>query len=217
MKHQLIHLHFLDFCIIFVLGDFRMSKLDRLKSHLKPGQVYRRTDLTKWSKAVDRHVQELVKDGTFKKVSTGVYYYPKKTAFGDAPADEETLVKTFLKDDRFLVTSPNAYNSLGVGTTQLYNKRVVYNHKRHGEFKLGNRSFSFRVKPHFPKKLTSEFLLVDLVNNLDSLAEEPRLVLEKVTNKMKTMDVKKLKRNLSEYGSAKAKRLLTPALENVTQ
>jgi hypothetical protein len=37
---------------------------------------------------------------------------------------------------RFLLTSPNAYNTLGVGTTQLYDKTVVYNHKRHGHFML---------------------------------------------------------------------------------
>ncbi|RYG31935.1 hypothetical protein EON81_21775, partial [bacterium] len=41
------------------------------------------------------------------------------------------------QDNRFLVTSPNAYNTLGVGTTQLYNKKTVYNHKRHGNFTLG--------------------------------------------------------------------------------
>jgi hypothetical protein len=34
-----------------------------------------------------------------------------------------------------------------VGTTQLYDKTVVYNHKRHGNFSLGGRKFDFRVKP----------------------------------------------------------------------
>lgn len=194
-----------------------MDKLGALKSNLKRGRVYRRTELSKWSNAVDRHIHDLVHEGTLKKLSPGVYYYPKQTAFGEAPADENTLIRTFLKDDRFLVTSPNVYNSLEVGTTQLYNKRVVYNHKRHGEFKLGNRSFSFRVKPHFPKKITTEFLLVDLVNNLDTLAEEPQLVLEKVKDKLKTTDTVKLKKNLSEYGSAKAKRLLEPLLYNTKQ
>lgn len=70
------------------------------------------------------------------------------------------------------MTSLNAYNSLGVGTTQLYNNRIVYNHKRHGDFTLGNRTFSFKVKPHFPKKVTIELLLIDMVNNLDQLAED---------------------------------------------
>jgi hypothetical protein len=194
-----------------------MSRLETLKKRLKRGQVYRRADLAKWSNAVDRHVHELLEDGTLKKVSPGVYYYPKQTVYGEAPADEETLVRTFLKDDRFLLTSPNAYNSLGVGTTQLYNKRVVYNHKRHGDFKLGNRQFSFRVKPHFPKKMTTEFLLVDLVNNLDSLAEESGTVLQRVVEKIKTMDAQKVQKNLVEYGSAKAKKLLSSAFKHTEQ
>lgn len=190
-----------------------MNKLEALKNHLRRGNVYRRADLAAWSTSVDRHLKELVTEGILKKVSPGVYYYPKVTDFGEAPADENTLVRTFLKDDRFLITTPNFYNSLGVGTTQLYNKWVVYNHKRHGNFKLGNRTFSFRVKPHFPKKLSEEFLLVDLVNNLDTLAEEKSSVLGRVTEKVKLLDTQKVKKSLLEYGSEKAKKLLSPALE----
>src|SRR5258707_6014553 len=110
-------------------------------------------------------------DGTLKKLSQGLYYFPEKSAFGYAPPEEETLVRSFLKDDRFLLASPNAYNSLGVGTTQLYDKTVVYNHKRHGRYALGGRVFDFRMKPAFPRRLSREVLLVDLVNNLDRLAE----------------------------------------------
>src|SRR5574343_476497 len=194
-----------------------MNKLETLKSQLKRGQVYRRADFTNWSTAVDRHLKALVEEGTLKKVSPGVYYYPKQTVFGEAPADEMTLVRTFLKDDRFLLTTPNLYNSLGVGTTQLYNSKVVYNHKRHGDFKLGNRTFSFRIKPHFPYKLSQEFLLVDLVNHLDQVAEEPHLVLENVRRKTSAMNRTKMKRTVKDYGTEKTKRLLLPALETAGQ
>lgn len=181
-----------------------------LKKQLKKGEVYRRADLTKWSNAVDRHLDILEAEGALQKLSPGLYYAPKETAFGVAPPDENKVVRSFLKDDRFLITSPNSYNSLGVGTTQLYNSRTVYNHKRHGEFKLGNRRFLFHKKPHFPKKATEEFLLVDLVNNLDSLAEDRNLVLQNVVKKAMTMDVKRLKHAILEYGSTKAKKLFAP-------
>jgi hypothetical protein len=189
-----------------------MSKLKELTQHLKRGDVYRRADLAQWSNAVDRHLRELVNDGTLRKLSQGLYYYPKETAFGEAPPDEETLVRSFLKDDEFLLTSPNAYNSLGVGTTQLYNKRVVYNHKRHGEFELGGRKFSFQMKPRFPKKLTPEFLLVDLVNNVEELAEDTVEVLSKVQTKARTMDTKKLKQSVTAYGGVRAKKFFAPVL-----
>ena len=126
--------------------------------------------------ASGRHLKQLVEDGTLKKVSSGIYSYQKKASFGRVPAEDSTLVKAFLKSDDFLLVNPNAYNALGVGTTQLYNEQVVYNRKRHGKFTLDGRVFDFRVKPYFPKALSKEFLLVDLVNNVKYLAEDQMLV-----------------------------------------
>ena len=157
-----------------------MKQVEALKKHLKPGEVYRRADLQEWSTAVDRHLQHLVKDGALEKLSGGLYYAPRTSVFGKTPADEDELVSAFLKDDRFVVTSPSDYNTLGVGTTQLYNERRVYNQKRHGTYKLGNRSFRFVRKPYVPTKLTKEFLLVDLVNNLKQLEENQEFVFNNV-------------------------------------
>ena len=156
----------------------------------------------------------MVEEDTLQKLSQGLYYYPKISAFGKTPPEEEILIRSFLKDDRFLLTSASNFNSLGVGTTQLYNERIVYNHKRHGEFKFGNRKFSFRIKPHFPSKLSQEFLLVDLVNNLEFLAEDPNEVLKKVTLKVREMDTKKLKRYVSQYGNVRAKKILSSMLND---
>ncbi len=189
-----------------------MAQLDELKKHLKRGKVYRRKDLTAWSKAVDRHLEQLVEDGTLEKLSQGLYYFPTQTAFGKTPPDEAVLIASFLNDNRFLVTSPNTYNSLGVGTTQLYNKRVVYNHKRHGEIKLGNRTFDFQLKHHFPNTVTTEFLLVDLVNNLEQLAENQHEVLNQVYTKVAQVNPQKFKSSLAKYGNAKTKKLLQPVL-----
>jgi hypothetical protein len=85
--------------------------------------------------------------------------------------------------DQFLITSPNTHNSPGIGITQLYNVKVVYNHKRHGEFKLCNRTFHFRKRP-FSRTVTTEFLIIELLNDLDSLAEDRDAVLKKVLKKI---------------------------------
>lgn len=63
-----------------------MSALSDLKRHLRPGQVYRRKDLARWSNAVDRHVRQLVDEGRLDKVSAGVYMAPRQTRFGVVPA-----------------------------------------------------------------------------------------------------------------------------------
>lgn len=189
-----------------------MYKADELKRNLRPGRVYRRSDLAQWSNSVDRHVSALVNDGTLQKVGAGLYYFPKESVFGKTRAEEQKLIYGFLKDVHFLLTSPNSYNSLGVGTTQLYNKRVVYNHKRHGEFKLGGNMFTFVSRHRFPKKASPEFLIVDLLNNLDKIAEDTELLLKNVSQRIKSMDLKRLKINLKEYGNLRAKSFLNPLL-----
>lgn len=178
--------------------------------------MYRREDLAQWSKAVDRHLRRLVSDGTLTKLAGGLYLFPKETVFGKAPPEDDKLVASFLKDKRFLLASPNAYNRLGVGTTQLYDKTVVYNHKRHGRFSLGGRTFDFRVKPAFPNALSKEFLLVDLVNNLDQLPENREHVLERVKEQVSSSNKTRLQRYARNYGNVRTRRFFAHALAHST-
>ncbi|MEN8237517.1 MAG: hypothetical protein ABFQ95_08310 [Pseudomonadota bacterium] len=190
-----------------------MKSFEKIGNHLVPGEVYRRADLAQWSNAVDRHLEQLQGSGTLKKLSGGLYYCPKQTSFGKAPPSERAIVEAFLKDSRFLMFTPSAYNSLGVGTTQLYNETIVYNHKRHGLFQLGNKSYRFVRKHHFPEKLSVEFLLVDLVNNVTKLAEDTDRVLQLVAAKAKDMDHSALSNAVTEFGSVRARKFFARHLQ----
>lgn len=185
-----------------------MSSLDNFKKKLRAGKVYRRDDLTKFSTAIDRHLAASVADGSLQKLAQGLYYAPKMTAFGIAPPDEDQLIKAFLKGDDYLITSPNYYNALGLGSTQLYNTKRIYNHKRHEDIQLGNRVYQFRRKPKFPKKLTQEYALVDLLNNLEALAEDKHTIAATLRHKLKNFNMKELHRNVNKYGTILAKKLL---------
>ncbi len=191
-----------------------MSALNELKKHLKSGQVYRRCDLAKFSNAVDRHLQQLVKAGVLQKLAGGLYYCPKQTSFGEAPPDDEKLVGAFLKDNSFYITSLNAYNSLGVGASQLYNERLVYNYKRDGRHTLNGRNFYFIKRPRFPKKSSVEFLLVDLMNNLHFLAEDQEKLRENAAQKALTMDRKKMMKAVSNYAGVRAKNFFEGVFQN---
>ncbi len=180
-----------------------------LASALCAGRVYRREDLAQNSNAVDRHLRELVADGALKKLAPGIYYAPRLSTYGEVPPDDHELVAAFLRDKDFLIFSPSAYNSLGLGTTQLYNRTLVYNHKRHGVFALGNRQFDCRVKPRFPKKLTPEFLFVDMLNNFDELAEDKLHVFEEARRRVQEFDRPCLLRALTSYGSMATKKRVT--------
>ena len=179
-----------------------------LADELKAGRVYRREDLARLSTAVDRHLRELVATGRLKKLAQGLYHAPKQSSFGPLPPADEHVVGGFLRDKDFLVFSPSAYNAVGLGTTQLYNRTLVYNHKRHGVFRLGNRQFDFRMKPRFPKKLTPEFLYVDLLNNLEELAEDRDAVLRQARNRLLSFDLTRLQRAADSFGSVATRKRL---------
>ena len=194
-----------------------MARLNELQKHFMPGRAYRRAEVAEWSRSVDRDLQALVQQGFLRKTGVGMYYRPRRSAFGEVPVDDRQLVRTFLKDNRFLLTSPNAYNSLGLATTQLYNKRLVYNHKRHGDFDLGGRRFSFRMKHHFPSRPSQEFLLVDLMNNLDELAEDRELLLHRVVKKSLEMNPSLLNKAVHGYGTVATKRFFDGVLTSASQ
>lgn len=188
-----------------------MSALAQLKRHLRPGQVYRRQDLEKWSTSIDRHLKVLVEEGRLEKVGAGLYMAPRPTRFGKAPAAADKLVGAFLKDDRFLVVSPSAFNGLSVGATQMHNVPVVYNLKRHGRFSLGGRTFDFRKKASVPTRLTEEVLMVDLLQSLDLLPEDRETVLPRALQRLQTMDPGRLAKAARDFGSVRVGKLVNQA------
>lgn len=180
---------------------------DKLQSHLRPGRVYRRDMLAPFSSAVDRDLISLVNAGVLEKVFSGMYYRPASSRFGTLPPKEHDLVSAFLRDNHFLLLSWNQYNTLGLGLTQLYNKLIVYNRKRHGQFVLDGKTFDFRrCTRGFPKQLTREFLLVDLVNNLKELGENPELMQNKIQKNLMRFDTHKLNQYSKEYGKIATQR-----------
>ncbi len=103
---------------------------------MRPGHVYRRQDLEGLSTAVDRDLKTLTKNGEALKLAWGLYCRPKKNAFGAASAGNQEIVRAFLKTEDFLLAG--------------HDRRLVYNRKRAGEFRLGGKRFHFRVVRAYP-------------------------------------------------------------------
>jgi len=184
-----------------------------LSRRLRAGGVYRREDLAPASNAVDRHLKQLQEAGRLTKLSQGLYYVPRQSVYGSLPPDDTALVAAFLRDNNFLLLSPASYNTLELGGTQLYNRTVVYNHKRHGRFTFGKRTFDFRMKPRFPRRLSPEFLFVDLLNNLDELAEEREELLGNARCKAEKFNRRKLTLAASNFGTVATKKMIKEWLD----
>ena len=132
---------------------------------LTPGQVYRTRDLAQWGQNAPRLAQRLVREGLLRRLRQGVYEAPLQTRFGPSPAADAELVRAFLGTDDFLFTGSPAWNALGLGATGVQAVTVVYNKKRTGEFKLGNRTFQFRRVAFPSTQLPSEWFAVDLLRH----------------------------------------------------
>jgi len=198
-------------------GIFELVIMEALRQNIEPGQVYRRSDLEYYSSAIDRHLSMLTRDGSLVKLSQGLYYAPLFSKFGMVPPEDTVLVESFLKDSDFLMVKPNLYNTLGLGLTQLYNTTWVYNHKRKGEFKLNGKTFEFKIKSSFPKQLTKEFLIVDLLNNLDELAEDKDQTLKNLPKNLNSINDAELMKVTQHYGSGRTKKMLKSMYRNKKQ
>lgn len=189
------------------------TTLGRLKKRLAPGRIYRRAELAPFSSNVDRHLGMLVEEGVLTKLQNGLYFRPRRSTFGDVPPEETRLLQTFLKSREFLVYSPNSFNSLGLGMTQLYNLPVVLNPKRHGRLKLGKRDFLFVRRRFVPKQMTKEVLLVELLNSSSWVSEERHRVMEALSRKLDEFDGDALKKAAMRYGTYSTQRRLNRVLE----
>jgi len=106
------------------------------------------------------------------------------TRFGPAPPDRRDLLRAFLDGDAYVITGPPVWNTLGLGSTQMFAHPLVYNRKRSGLFELGGRTFDLR-RVQFPDQPTLEWFVVDLLENLASVcldrSETAALLAERLT------------------------------------
>lgn len=138
---------------------------------LTPGQVFRTATLRRWGQNPTRLAQRLEREGRVQRLGHGLLYVPRVTKFGVAPPGEEALLDALLDGTPHLVTGPPRWNALGLGSTALHVRPLVYNTKRTGTFTLAGRTFELR-RVAFPREVTAEWFVVDLLHNADSVGQD---------------------------------------------
>ena len=185
----------------------------RLRELMEPGRVYRTQELRSFSNNLSRDLNKLVKDRVLVCAGAGLYYKPIMTNVGPLPASVDALVKAFLKDEDFLLTSLDDYNPLGLGLTQLYNEVIVYNRKRHGHFVLDGRKFSFQRPRNFPSKLSKEFLYVDALNHKKELLEDTSRLETLLIEQTKKLNRRDLLALANQYGKVSTRKFFEELLQ----
>jgi hypothetical protein len=136
-----------------------------VESELQPGRVYRTNTFSKWDANPTRLAKKLVAQGTLVPLSKGLYVRPKMSKFGRVPPEDTEVMRGYLQDD-FVLTGPDRWNALGLGTTAVHSAPTVYNRKRSGRTELAGRSFNLR-RVNFPSNPPPEWYVVDLFEHAE--------------------------------------------------
>lgn len=102
-------------------------------------------------------------EGALRRVARGLYYAPETFWFGEAAPSTGALLDAYLNGTPWVETGPDRWNALGLGTTALFAKTLVYNTLRTEDVRLGGRTFMLRRK-EFPATPPAEWFLVDLLD-----------------------------------------------------
>ena len=183
---------------------------------LEPGRAYRTQDLLRWGANPTRLANRLVEEGRLRKAAHGLFYAPIRSSFGAAPADDEELLRAFLKGDPFVITGPPRWNALGLGSTAMFAKTLVYNRRRSGEFTLDERSFLLR-RVGFPEDPSPEWFVVDLFQHHAMAGADLDELTARLTEGLKQgrWNAERLRQMADRYGTcataARVARCLTEA------
>jgi hypothetical protein len=188
------------------------------RPQLEPGRVYRTRDFAPWARNAPRLAKRLEREGVLIRLRNGLFLRPRAGRFGPVPPSDGQLLRRFLDDSPFVVTGPERWNALGLGTTAAFVNQLVYNQKRSGMFALAGRVFDLR-KVAFPEHPPKEWYVVDLFENAER-AGASRADLERALAtalRRRAFDARRLRRMAEEFGrkrtQAHVERALTAAAE----
>jgi hypothetical protein len=101
-----------------------------------------------------------------------------------------------------VVTGPERWNVLGLGTTAVFVVPLVYNTKRSGSFNFGKRRFVLR-RVAFPENPPTEWFIVDLLEHADQAAASPDDVADVLTRALAhgKFERERLREMAKRYGS----------------
>jgi hypothetical protein len=180
---------------------------------LQPGRVYRTRDLARWNSNPTRFAQRLVKAGQLQPLAHGLFVSPKPSRFGPVPPSDEELMRAFLDDTPFVLTGPERWNALGLGTSACFAAPLVYNTKRSGTFALGGRRFLLR-RVAFPKQPSPEWFVVDLFQHAEQAAADRDDLTAALGEALRhgRFDFDRLRTMAREYGSRDTQARVSAAL-----
>jgi len=200
------------------------KKIRKQISNLSEGTTFKYAQLTIEPQefiAAAKAIERMIDKGIIKRLSTGVFYKPKKTVFGKLMPNEEEVLKPYLyKNGKRIayITGTSLYNRLGL-TTQI--PTIIKIASRDKRITVSNGTVKASPVKSYVSVTDSNFHLLELLDALKDLKKIPDLDkssgIKIISKKIKELNSKELKL-LIKYGLAyppRVRALLGALLEDI--
>ena len=200
------------------------KKIEEKIKTIEKGEAFTYKDLALKKEeysAASKTIERLLKKGLIKRISTGVFYKPKQTAFGELKPDEEKIITPYLfKNGKRIayITGLLLYNKMGL-TTQIPKEISIASTKKRIYISKGNIKGN-AVKSYM--EVTDEnykyLELLDIIKDFKSIPDlDKESAIKILTNKILELNNKQKKELIEialEY-PPRTRALLGAILENI--
>ena len=155
--------------------------------------------------AASKSIERLIKKEIIKRISTGVFYKPKRTVFGELKPDEEKIITPYLfKNGKRIayITGLLLYNKMGL-TTQIPKEISIASNKKRIYISKGN--IKAKAVKSYVEVTNDNYKMLELLDALKDFKKIPDL------DKKSSISI--LTRKISELEKKQVKKLIEIALE----
>jgi len=155
--------------------------------------------------AASKSIERLIKKEIIKRISTGVFYKPKKTIFGELKPDEEKIITPYLfKNGKRIayITGLLLYNKMGL-TTQIPKEISIASNKKRVYISKGN--IKAKAVKSYVEVTNDNYKLLELLDAFKDFKKIPDL------DKKSAISI--FSRKISELNKKQIKELIEIALE----
>lgn len=173
--------------------------------------------------AAAKAIERLIAKGIIKRVSTGVFYKPKKTVFGELKPNEEELLKPYLfeKGKRTAyITGTSLYNRMGLTTQIPKSIKIASRHKR---ITVSRDNVKATPVKSYVDVADNNFYLLELLDALKDFKQIPDLdknsaikILSKMLKELNLTEIKLLIKCSLSY-PPRVRAFLGGLLENISK
>ncbi|HIP47806.1 MAG TPA: hypothetical protein EYG92_02430 [Lutibacter sp.] len=202
------------------------KKIEETINSIENGKTFTYKDLNikkEEYSATSKSIERLIKKGIIKRISTGVFYKPKQTVFGELKPDEEKIITPYLfKNGKRIayITGLLLYNKMGL-TTQIPKEISIASNKKRIYISKGNIKAN-AVKSYV--EVTDEnYKFLELLDALKDFKKIPDLnkksAIRILTSKIIELDNKQIKELIKiaiEY-PPRVRAFLGALLENIVK